>query len=274
MLCRLLPLLLLAGWLRAGTLDKLEQDFNAGHFSDVIKQAERLQHASKNPDERAAACRLAALAHNMRLEFAESNAWLVEAVVQTPDQLSNPALLADYTSNLNRRGLQPGTLQELARLAEVVNDRPDLRWFYRRLRALAEAQQGQMARADSLLAAARGLGEFWLAGPFANMAASGLRRLEDVEAGVFDSTATWEDQSGLPCRWRRIQAEGSLVDLDMLQGGKPDGCPVLLTHVRSPQDQPARLLLSGSGQFRVQVNGAGLPGTAQLAAGDPGRLAG
>jgi len=270
MLRLLLPLLAgaLCAW--AGPMEKMEQALAEGRFADVIEQAGRRLRKGGVAAELGAACRMAALASNARADLHLADEWLTRAIQKDPDFAGNPALLDDMRENVE---IVPGPDADglLERLRAATAGRPGLRRQLLDVDAALRRTRGDFAGADSLLALQAPLLEWWLGGPYANVAGGGMRRLEAPERGEVDLAAVWGDQQGRPCGWWRVTGEPRAgVDLDMQLGDDANTCAVLLTHVRSDAARDARLLLSGTGRFRVFVNGACLLEAVEVQAGaDP-----
>lgn len=257
MLRHLLLLPLCACCALAGPLEKLEADLAAGHLVAVIEKSDRLlKKESLPPVEKAAVSRVAAMARGLRLDVWGAIESQVDAVELDPDFAGNVALVNDIEDTWMRHGLGSGTGRQLERLLAASEGRPELGREVLYARALERRIAGDFEAVDSLLSELAPPRRYWMAGSYANLAGSGYLRLEDPERGVVDLDATWTDQHGRPSGWRRVESDLRFgVDLDMQLAEDSESCAILLTQLRSEVPVDGRLHVSGSGRFRVWLNG-------------------
>jgi tetratricopeptide (TPR) repeat protein len=235
---------------------KLERELAAGRFDLVIEGCNKLDGMAGSLEERAAVCRMAALAHLLRLEMFPAASRLVDAIALDPAFPGNVALLNEFEEILISRGLGAGIDDQMHRLEQAGSVSVELAREVTYARAFVQRMRGDFAGADSILLANPKLDHFWLGGAYSNIAGSGMSRLEDPERGIVDTTAVWFNQVGQPAGWRRVSdttVEGTPVGVFL--SFPEDACAVLLTHVESPVEQDARLHVSGAGRTRVWVNG-------------------
>jgi transglutaminase-like putative cysteine protease/tetratricopeptide (TPR) repeat protein len=240
----------------AVSLKKPEADLAAGRFDAVIEACARLDGKTGDLQQQAALCRMAALAHLLRLEGRQAAGRLVDAIERDPAFVGNVALLNEYQEIIGEKGHHADIPGQLERLQACSRGIPELAREVNYARATALRITGDIARSDSLLVLNSSVTEYWLGGPYANLAGSGMCRLEDPERGIVDTAAVWSSPLGQPCGWRRLEGfEMPGHPLSMYLGDPQDACAVLSTQVYSAEGRAVRLHVSGQGRARVWLNG-------------------